>query len=82
ITGEPITVKKDKDSHVVAGTVNQQGILYIQVSATGNDTVLAQIIRLVEEAQGSKLPIQTMVNQVTMWFVPVVIVLAVITFIA
>lgn len=82
ITGEPIAVKKDKDSHVVAGTVNQQGILYIQVSATGNDTVLAQIIRLVEEAQGSKLPIQTMVNQVTMWFVPVVIVLAVITFIA
>lgn len=82
ITGEPIAVKKDKDSHVVAGTVNQQGILHIQVNATGHDTVLSQIIRLVEEAQSSKLPIQSIVNKVTMWFVPVVIGLATLTFIA
>lgn len=80
ITGEPVPVKKEIGHSVVGGTVNQSGTLTIKATAIGGDSVLAQIIRMVEQAQGSKLPIQTLVDQVTMWFVPVVMLLAVITF--
>ena len=80
ITGEPIPVAKNVGMTVVAGTINQQGSLTIQATAVGANTVLSQIIRMVEQAQGSKLPIQGLVDRVTMWFVPVVMGLALITF--
>lgn len=81
ITGEPIPVKKQIDDPVVGSTVNQKGALTIKATKVGNDTVLAQIIRMVEQAQGSKLPIQAIIDKVTLWFVPTVMTLAVITFI-
>ncbi|MER2526648.1 MAG: heavy metal translocating P-type ATPase [Candidatus Competibacter denitrificans] len=81
MTGEPIPVAKTVGSRVVGGTVNQQGAFALRATAVGGDTVLAQIIRLVEAAQGSKLPIQATVDHVTMWFVPAVMAAAVLTFI-
>lgn len=81
ITGEPIPVKKQPNDPVVGSTVNQKGALTVQATKVGNDTVLAQIIRMVETAQGSKLPIQAIIDKVTLWFVPTIMALAVITFI-
>ncbi|ENW96394.1 heavy metal translocating P-type ATPase [Acinetobacter sp. NIPH 298] len=80
ITGEPVPVKKHLGDQVVGGTVNQNGTLNIRATAIGESSVLAQIIRMVEQAQGSKLPIQALVDKVTMWFVPVVMLLATLTF--
>ncbi|TCK07455.1 heavy metal translocating P-type ATPase [Marinobacterium mangrovicola] len=80
ITGEPVPVSKSSGSPVVGGTVNQKGALTFKATAVGGTTVLAQIIRMVEEAQGSKLPIQGMVDKVTMWFVPAVMTAALLTF--
>ncbi|EEE43532.1 heavy metal translocating P-type ATPase [Roseibium alexandrii] len=80
ITGEPVPVSKEPGATVIGGTVNQTGSLVFRVTAVGTDTMLAQIIRLVEEAQGGKLPIQAMVDKVTMYFVPAVITLALLTF--
>ncbi|WP_071796124.1 heavy metal translocating P-type ATPase [Natronohydrobacter thiooxidans] len=80
ITGEPIPVEKAAGATVVGGTVNQTGAFAFRATAVGGDTMLAQIIRMVEEAQGSKLPIQALVDKVTMWFVPAVIAVAVVTF--
>lgn len=80
ITGEPVPVAKTIGSPVVGGTVNQKGALTFKATAVGGTTVLAQIIRMVEEAQGSKLPIQGLVDKVTMWFVPAVMTAAVLTF--
>lgn len=82
ITGEPIPVSKANGSEVVAGTVNQKGAFAIRATAVGGNTVLSQIIRMVEEAQGSKLPIQALVDKVTMWFVPAVFTVAALTFAA
>ncbi|MTC58478.1 heavy metal translocating P-type ATPase [Providencia rustigianii] len=80
ITGEPVPVLKEMGSEVVGGTINKTGAFSFRVTKIGSNTVLAQIIRLVEEAQGSKLPIQALVDKVTMWFVPAVMTGAVITF--
>ena len=80
ITGEPVPVAKHEGSEVVGGTVNQQGALTVRATAVGAGTVLAQIIRLVEQAQGSKLPIQAVVDKVTLWFVPAVMAAALLTF--
>ncbi|HBT67511.1 heavy metal translocating P-type ATPase [Agrobacterium tumefaciens] len=80
ITGEPVPVSKAIGSVVVGGTVNQKGAFAFRATAVGGDTVLSQIIRMVEEAQGSKLPIQALVDKVTMWFVPAVFVVAAFTF--
>ncbi len=80
ITGEPVPVKKVHGSAVVGGTVNQKGAFTLRATAVGGQTVLAQIIRLVEQAQGSKLPIQAVVDKVTMWFVPAVMAAASVTF--
>jgi len=80
ITGEPVPVKKQVGDQVVGGTVNQNGTLNFRVTAIGESSVLAQIIRMVEQAQGSKLPIQALVDKVTMWFVPMVMLLAALTF--
>ena len=81
ISGEPVPVQKSTGGKVVGGTVNQTGTLGVRATAVGGATVLAQIIRLVEQAQGAKLPIQTLVDRITLWFVPVVMGLAVLTFI-
>jgi heavy metal translocating P-type ATPase len=80
ISGEPVPVGKEQGSAVVGGTVNQQGALTLRATAVGGQTVLAQIIRMVEQAQGSKLPIQAVVDKVTMWFVPAVMAAATVTF--
>ncbi|MBP3980667.1 cadmium-translocating P-type ATPase [Acidovorax sp. JG5] len=82
ITGEPIPVEKAAGSTVVGGTVNQKGALTLRATAVGAQTMLAQIIRLVEQAQGSKLPIQAVVDKVTLWFVPAVMLAALLTFLA
>jgi Cu+-exporting ATPase len=79
ITGEPMPVAKAPGDAVTGGTVNGTAALTIRATAVGRDTVLARIIRLVEEAQGAKLPIQRLVDRVTRVFVPVVLVLAVLT---
>ncbi|PKH64991.1 copper-translocating P-type ATPase [Psychrobacter sp. 4Dc] len=81
ITGEPVPMKKQAGDQVVGGTINQNGTVNIRATAIGEDSVLAQIIRMVEQAQGSKLPIQALVDKVTMWFVPAVMFLSALTFI-
>jgi heavy metal translocating P-type ATPase len=80
VTGEPVPVAKHAGERVIGGTVNQTGALVVEAVAVGADTMLARIIRLVEAAQGGKLPIQALVDRVTLWFVPVVMALAVVTF--
>src|SRR5690606_28227111 len=82
ITGEPVPVEKTTGSAAVGGTVNQEGSFRLRATAVGGQTVLAQIIRLVEQAQGSKLPIQAVVDKVTLWFVPAVMAAALLTFLA
>ena len=80
INGEPLPVQKTEGAQLVGGTINQTGVLRMEVQKVGGDTVLAQIIRLVEQAQGSRLPIQNLVNQITAWFVPAVMAAAALTF--
>ncbi len=82
ISGEPVPVEKSAGARLVGGTVNQSGALTYRATAVGADTVLAQIIRMVEQAQGSKLPIQALVDRVTLWFVPAVMAAAALTFLA
>lgn len=82
ISGEPVPVRKTVGAEVVGGTINKTGAFTFAATKVGADTVLAQIIRMVEEAQGSKLPIQALVDKVTSWFVPAVIGAAVLTFAA
>jgi Cu+-exporting ATPase len=82
ISGEPIPVAKAAGDTVIGGTINKTGSFRFRATKVGADTMLAQIIRLVEEAQGSKLPIQLLVDQITAWFVPAVMVVAAVTFAA
>jgi heavy metal translocating P-type ATPase len=82
ISGEPIPVAKTAGDLVVGSTINKEGAFTFRATKVGADTMLAQIIRLVEEAQGGKLPIQTLVDRITGWFVPVVILIALATFAA
>lgn len=79
ITGEPEPVAKAAGDAVTGGTVNGTGSVTFRATRVGADTTLAQIIRMVEDAQGAKLPIQGVVDRVTYWFVPAVLVLAVLT---
>lgn len=81
ISGEPIPVEKKAGDRVLAGTINQKGSFVIKASGVGSQTVLARIIRMVQEAQGSKAPVQRIVDKVTGVFVPVVLGIAVLTFI-
>ena len=81
ISGEPVPVEKKIGATVVGGTINKTGAFKFKATKVGADTMLSQIIRMVEEAQGSKLPIQLLVDRVTALFVPVVIAIAVLTFI-
>ncbi|MBP2236738.1 Cu+-exporting ATPase [Sinorhizobium kostiense] len=80
ITGEPVPVAKSAGAAVVGGTINKTGAFTFRATKVGADTVLAQIIRMVEQAQGSKLPIQALVDKVTAWFVPAVMLAAAATF--
>ena len=80
ITGEPVPVAKGPGAQVTGGTINQTGALRFRATAVGGDTMLAQIIRMVEAAQGAKLPIQALVDRVTLWFVPAVIAVALVSF--
>ncbi|BCH62780.1 copper-transporting ATPase 1 (plasmid) [Agrobacterium vitis] len=82
ITGEPVPVKKSPGNDVVGGTINKTGSFTFEATKIGADTLLAQIIKMVEAAQGSKLPIQALVDRVTGWFVPAVIAAAALTFLA
>lgn len=81
ITGEPVPVEKTEGSGVVGATVNGNGALTFRAEKVGSDTMLAQIIRMVEQAQGAKLPIQGLVDRITGWFVPAVMAVAALTFV-
>ncbi|WJS83470.1 heavy metal translocating P-type ATPase [Paracoccus sp. TOH] len=80
LTGEPVPVTKNPGDPVTGGTVNGNAALAYRVTATGGDTVLARIIRMVEDAQAAKLPVQALVDRITAVFVPVVIGLALLSF--
>lgn len=80
VTGEPIPVKKEINDEVIGATINKTGSFKFRASRVGKDTVLAQIVKLVQDAQGSKAPIQKLADKITTWFVPGVIVIAIVTF--
>ncbi|MBN9670848.1 heavy metal translocating P-type ATPase [Roseibium aggregatum] len=82
ITGEPLPVVKSAGSAVTGGTVNGAGGFRFKATRVGANTTLSQIIRMVEEAQGAKLPIQGLVDRITLWFVPAVMTAAVLTVLA
>jgi Cu+-exporting ATPase len=79
LTGEPIAPLKRKGDPLTGGTINGAGHLELRLTAVGAQTTLAQIIDLVQQAQGARLPIQTLVNKITLWFVPAVLALAALT---
>jgi Cu+-exporting ATPase len=81
LTGEPMPVDKTLGDKVFGGTINAEGLIKMEARAVGKDTALAGIVRLVQEAQGSKAPIQALADRVSAVFVPAVIVTAVVTFI-
>ena len=82
VTGEPIPIEKAPDQKVTGGTVNGTGTLVIQATRVGSDTLLAQIVRMVGEAQRSRAPIQRLADVVSGWFVPLVVIVAIVTFVA
>ena len=81
-TGEPIPVARAPGGAVLGGSVNQGAALTIRVDRVGDDTLLAGVIRMVEQAQDARLPIQALVDRITLWFVPVVLAIAAVTLIA
>ena len=81
ITGESLPVDKKVGDEVIGATINKQGLLHIEATRVGKESALAQIIKLVEQAQGSKAPIQRIVDQVAAYFVPIVIGIAALTFV-
>jgi P-type Cu+ transporter len=81
VTGESVPVKKQAGDEVIGATINKTGSFRFRATRVGKDTFLAQIVKLVQQAQGSKAPIQRLADQVTGWFVPVVIAIAILTFI-
>lgn len=81
-TGESMPVSKQAEAEVIGATVNQQGLLKIKATKIGKDTFLSQVVKLVEEAQGTKVPIQEFADRVTGFFVPAVLVIAATTFVA
>ncbi len=81
VTGESMPVEKKIKDTVIGATINQDGILYVKATKIGSDTFLAHVINLVEEAQGTKVPIQKVADRVTNIFVPAILVLTVVTFI-
>jgi P-type Cu+ transporter len=81
VTGESLPVQKHPGDEVIGATLNQTGSFKFRVTRVGSDTVLAQIVKLVQDAQGSKAPIQKLADKVTGWFVPVVMAIAIATFV-
>jgi Cu+-exporting ATPase len=81
VTGESVPVKKQSGDEVIGATINKTGSFKFRATRVGKDTVLAQIVQLVQDAQGSKAPIQRIADQVTGWFVPAVIAVAIATFV-
>jgi len=82
ISGEPVPVEKSKGTQVFAGTINQKGSFQFEAQKVGGETVLAQIIKMVQQAQGSKAPVQNLVDKIASIFVPVVMLIAILTFAA
>lgn len=82
ITGEPVPVEKTNGAEVFAGTVNQKGSFQFIAKKVGGETLLSQIIKMVQEAQGSKAPVQKLVDKIAGIFVPIVIVISIVTFIS
>ena len=82
LSGEPLAVRKQKGSKVYAGTINQKGAFRFVADKIGQDTLLAQIIRMVQDAQGSKAPVQKLVDKIASIFVPAIITIALISFVA
>ncbi len=80
-TGESMPVKKQKEDGVIGATMNQNGLLKVKATKIGEDSFLSQIIKMVEEAQGSKVPIQTFADRITAVFVPIVLGIALLTLI-
>lgn len=81
ISGEPVPVEKSAGGKVFAGTINQKGSFQLQAEKVGGDTILAQIIKMVQQAQGSKAPVQRLVDKIAGIFVPIVIAISILTFI-
>ncbi len=80
LTGEPVPVRKEEGARVWAGTLNQKGVLVVEAEHTASGTLLAQIIRMVQEAQGSKAPVQKLADRVSRIFVPAVVGISLLTF--
>jgi len=80
VTGESMPVDKKKGASVIGATINQDGILYVKVTKIGGDTFLAHVIKLVEEASSTKIPIQKLADRVTSYFVPAILILSIFTF--
>lgn len=81
-TGESMPVKRQKDDEVIGGTINKQGLLKVKVSKVGKDTFLSQVVKMMEESQGSKVPIQEFADRITGYFVPAIILITIGTFIS
>jgi len=81
-TGEPVPVEKNENDEVIGATVNKHGMLRVRVTKVGKDTFLSQVIKMVEECQGSKVPIQEFADRVTGYFVPVILGLTALTFVS
>src|SRR5690625_4867298 len=81
ISGEPIAVEKKEGDQVFSGTINQKGSFQFRATKVGGDTLLSQIIKMVQDAQGSKAPVQNLVDKIASIFVPVVLVIAIVSFI-
>lgn len=82
ITGESIPVEKNIKDDVIGSTINKNGVLQIRATKVGKDTVLSQIIQLVEEAKSSKIPLQKLVDKISSYFVPVIVIIAVVSFLS
>ena len=80
ITGESISIFKEKDEALIGGTINENGFLKMRAARVGADTTLNQIITMVDDAQSSKIPIQKLADRISAWFVPVVVGIALVTF--
>jgi Cu+-exporting ATPase len=81
VTGEPLPVYKSINDNVISGTIVESGIINVKVEKVGDDTFINQMIKLVEEAQSSKVPIQAMADKITRYFVPIVLILAILSFV-
>ena len=81
-TGEPMPVKREEGNEVIGATINKNGMLKVRATKVGKDTFLSQVIKLVQECQGTKVPVQEFADRVTSYFVPAIIVLTILTFIS